>query len=969
MDTMSSLNGDSQSSLAMMIHEFVFQRSPATRAENLDYEDDDESDHYEVEQGENWLRLLHKEGHSILDNTQDMSQQSPLYPSIVSLSSVGFLDAPSTDCYICVDLDGDTLAIKDMRLSENREDDDEDDDPKASNQLGIARKGETGWEVLPRRQLRIIHLGDRLCTSLISGMPEGLIFEYTISAKKQHAVFCAENEETPMSREGLGMLTQPQDDMSEEMDTQTEPTPVKSDLVTELVALNDNNSKASDYDSDKTVDIMTQNSYGVSSIQVSSSVVLCTQPKEDCSDDETTLGDHDNHHERSSAPQHEEAKFPCNDGESSKDDSKHPDRREPRDSSVDDANLQDKSKVDNVTDQTMGQKEDMKEETSYHQESTAEAKEGKDGVQPTHETSVDAADGGTQGGTSPRSSNNDVVEGIDDVTVKNDVEKECETSAKEDTTQRETRITMSPSLCGETEDPPGPHNKTPANDTEPENEKASQSSDAISLSLLCETGEQMPEKESQDLLSSAANDDKRGKVGEATGSKDKESAPSGSNPPRHDESTKIIESQDLGDDGDDRNFLQENDDDSATQVSCVLPSNVGDKPDEQEAHNEEGDTVSKQPEDSPRTGCGADQKETKEEEAKKNDRSQEMESTPERVSGVRSDNKSEKNNEKRNGDEGAIDEQRPSASKRPKRDNSSSKSPASKRSKRPASPLESTNESTANRKRTRLSPSAKSTTGENLPQTRVMTTGIELTNDQKHVSETLRGVQNSHYLPFSSFAFAIIFRTVLPTLQMVKRIGGILLEKVEDAASATYVIAGSKGTSLRRTPKLMIGLCRTSNIVELEWLLQSAKDRKPLPSKKFLLVSDGVAETQYNFNMRETLMRAGKMRSNGKSLLGAYSIFVCTGVAGNKSKDNRTPPLEEFRLILEAAGATWISSLPNSTKSSSISSKVILLVSKVDREAKKQLSLKKVAEAVKKGAISKTTEEVFHGIMTQKFKL
>ena len=91
-------------------------------AKNLEYEDDDESDHDEVEQGENWLRLLHKEGHSILDNTQDMSQQSPLYPSIVSLLSVGFLGAPSTDCYICVDLDGDTLAIKDMRFSENRDD-------------------------------------------------------------------------------------------------------------------------------------------------------------------------------------------------------------------------------------------------------------------------------------------------------------------------------------------------------------------------------------------------------------------------------------------------------------------------------------------------------------------------------------------------------------------------------------------------------------------------------------------------------------------------------------------------------------------------------------------------------------------------------------------------------------------------------------------------------------------------------
>jgi hypothetical protein len=201
--------------------------------------------------------------------------------------------------------------------------------------------------------------------------------------------------------------------------------------------------------------------------------------------------------------------------------------------------------------------------------------------------------------------------------------------------------------------------------------------------------------------------------------------------------------------------------------------------------------------------------------------------------------------------------------------------------------------------------------------------------------------------------------------QMVKRIGGVLLDKVDDASTATHVIAGSQGTTLRRTPKLMIGLCKTSNVVNLDWLLESAKDRKALPSKKFLLVDDGEAEANYDFHMRETLMRAGSMRSSGKSLLGRYSVFVCAGVAGNKSKNNRTPPIEEFRLILEAAGATWLSSLPSNTKSLS---STIVIMSKVAGEAKKQLSAKKVAETLKKGAISKTTEEMFHGIMTQKFE-
>jgi hypothetical protein len=47
----------------------------------------------------------------------------------------------------------------------------------------------------------------------------------------------------------------------------------------------------------------------------------------------------------------------------------------------------------------------------------------------------------------------------------------------------------------------------------------------------------------------------------------------------------------------------------------------------------------------------------------------------------------------------------------------------------------------------------------------------------------------------------------------------------------------------------------------------------------------------------------------------------------------------------------------------------IAIMFKVDGGAKKQLSAKKVAETLKKGAISKiTTEEMFHGIMTQKFE-
>jgi len=210
---------------------------------------------------------------------------------------------------------------------------------------------------------------------------------------------------------------------------------------------------------------------------------------------------------------------------------------------------------------------------------------------------------------------------------------------------------------------------------------------------------------------------------------------------------------------------------------------------------------------------------------------------------------------------------------------------------------------------------------------RVLTTGIELTASQK---------------------------------SMIKRVGGILLQKIEDAHSATHVLTAQP---MRRTPKLMIGLCKTSNIVDLEWLIQSSKQHKALPCTDFQLLHDSHAEAQYKFEMRESLRRAGRMRSTGDSLLGGFVVCCCPGVTGNKKKGNMTPPAKEFRLIVEAAGALWAQSLAKVGDFS----KLIIVVSKLEDEAARQLSTKKVDEALRKGAITKSTEDIFHSIMQQQF--
>jgi hypothetical protein len=197
---------------------------------------------------------------------------------------------------------------------------------------------------------------------------------------------------------------------------------------------------------------------------------------------------------------------------------------------------------------------------------------------------------------------------------------------------------------------------------------------------------------------------------------------------------------------------------------------------------------------------------------------------------------------------------------------------------------------------------------------------------------------------------------------MIKRLGGLLLEDIKDAHTANVIISSDGTESIRRTPKLMIGMCRTRNIVSKQWLLQSSRLDRFLPCDEFLILDDTEAEEKYNFSMRRTLERISSNIDLGTTLLGDWWVYVCKGVAGNKA-----PSEDELRLIVEAAGGTWLASLSASgTKGVSVSR---LLVVTGDPESKKQLSVKLVASALRSGAVKQTTSWLFHAIMTQHLDL
>lgn len=194
------------------------------------------------------------------------------------------------------------------------------------------------------------------------------------------------------------------------------------------------------------------------------------------------------------------------------------------------------------------------------------------------------------------------------------------------------------------------------------------------------------------------------------------------------------------------------------------------------------------------------------------------------------------------------------------------------------------------------------------------------------------------------------------------------MENLEDAVNATHVIAASDDAELKRTPKLMVALCRTGNIVHYEWLVKSGEAGKALPTDGYQLIAKNshvvgqsvkAAEKTYECNMQETISRGNRLRAKGKLLFHGLDFYLCDGVAGNKSKKNLTPDASTFRLILEGAGAKVVTELHTPQRS-------IIVTSKHEGEKKKQL--KKFAKAMEDGAIAKTTDEVFHAIMTQKFE-
>ena len=205
----------------------------------------------------------------------------------------------------------------------------------------------------------------------------------------------------------------------------------------------------------------------------------------------------------------------------------------------------------------------------------------------------------------------------------------------------------------------------------------------------------------------------------------------------------------------------------------------------------------------------------------------------------------------------------------------------------------------------------------------------------------------------------IMFTGVTPTrrhMQMIETIGAEIVESIDMAYTVTHVIVTDGRAKLRRTPKLMICICKTSNILSTEWLEKSANEQKVLDAAPFLWVNDKEAESKYNFSMKDTVQNGMLAREHRGGVFGGYHFYICSGIAGN-----RAPSMKEFKLIIEAAGGHLLSSLAPSQILDPL--KTVILTS--DPPTPSQLKERGVKNIAKCGGKLETTSWLFHSIITQ----
>lgn len=111
-----------------------------------------------------------------------------------------------------------------------------------------------------------------------------------------------------------------------------------------------------------------------------------------------------------------------------------------------------------------------------------------------------------------------------------------------------------------------------------------------------------------------------------------------------------------------------------------------------------------------------------------------------------------------------------------------------------------------------------------------------------------------------------------------------------------FLVTADKN-KVSRTLKIMTAMAYGISIVTIKWLLDSFRAHKFLPTSNYFPSNN--LEKKYNFTFATTLANATCALKRG-GILAGFCMHICHGAAG---KGEGKPPLDELKLLLQAAGA------------------------------------------------------------------
>jgi hypothetical protein len=121
---------------------------------------------------------------------------------------------------------------------------------------------------------------------------------------------------------------------------------------------------------------------------------------------------------------------------------------------------------------------------------------------------------------------------------------------------------------------------------------------------------------------------------------------------------------------------------------------------------------------------------------------------------------------------------------------------------------------------------------------------------------------------------------------------------VDDPHAATHLVTSA--VTFRRTPKLMIAInIGIPAVVTEEWLTASARAKRPVDPAPYT-VRPAEKEREWGFTMPASLAAA----QSGRRVLDGCHVYVTSGVCG--VKENKVPPADELKAIVESGGGVWV---------------------------------------------------------------